>query len=149
VYVALWTSHPYTLNTQNTRYPFFLSSQLAIPTFPSSPTTSLHSPHQNSTGSKAMISAIHKVPSRPKKTPAMTPLAPMPNQGENMQEKTQASTLARLQLLRSCSRSSSHRTRTRCDMQRRSLKNKESKKGIGQRKQDTSVRETFTREMRG
>lgn len=62
-------------------YPFLLSLQLAIPTFPSSPTTSLHSSHQNSTGSKAMISAIHTVPSRPKKTPAMTPLAPMPNQG--------------------------------------------------------------------
>jgi len=81
VYVALWTSHPYTLSTQNTRYPFFLSPQLAIPTFPSSPTTSLHSSHQKSTRSKAMISAIHTVPSRPKKTPAMTPLAPMPNQG--------------------------------------------------------------------
>lgn len=62
-------------------YPFFISPQLATPTFPSSPTTSFHSPHQNSTGSKAMISAIHKVPSRPKKTPAMTPLAPMPNRG--------------------------------------------------------------------
>lgn len=35
------------------------SLQLAIPTIPSSPTTSLHSSHQDLTRSKATISAIH------------------------------------------------------------------------------------------
>ena len=131
-------------------YTHSFSLQLAIPTIPSSPTTSLHSSHQDSTRSKAVISAIHTWPFGP------------PSPKENASHDTARSHAKPRGKI--CKRDTGiHSFACNCSgavlavaatvpgpdvIYKREVK-KVKKKGIGQRGQNISVRETLTGKMRG